>query len=112
MPVQSDFATQAVLARLGRGADQARSLAAIAEQLNAPRREVEQAVQSLRVSGFAVCSGSEGVWIGDSADIAATLHSLRGRMVSQYQTYLALRKTLRRMEVTQQLPLFKEGEAA
>lgn len=112
MPVHSDFATQAVLARLGRGADQARSLSAIAEQLNAPRREVEQAVQSLRVSGFAVCSGSTGVWLGDRADLDSTIASLQRRLAQQYVTLRALRATARRMAGTQQLPLFKEGEAA
>jgi biotin operon repressor len=95
--LESDFPAQAVLARLGRGKDAARPIGDLQEELGWTRRQVEQAVQSLRLQGFPVCSDGSGIWLGDIADLDATVRSLRGRMVTQYQTYLALRRTLRRM---------------
>lgn len=93
----SDFEAQAVLAQLGNGRDNAHPLGEIAEALNYPRRAVEAAVQALRADSFPVCSDGSGIWIGDREDVAATIRSLRGRLVSQYRTMLALRRTLRRM---------------
>jgi len=101
-----------VLVHLGRGRDHAESLGSLQERVGAPRRAIEAAVQSLRLRGLPVASGAEGVWLGDAADVEATLRSLRGRMRSQYQTMLALRKTLRQMRKSdvEQTTLF--GEAA
>lgn len=86
-----------LLVNLGRGRDRAEPLGSLQERLGAPRRALEAAVQDLRLRGQPVASGPDGVWLGDTEDVAATLRSLRGRMVAQYQTYLALRKTLRAM---------------
>lgn len=103
-----DTARQLVLAQLGWGRDNALPLSAIAERLGWSRRAVEQAVQALRIDGKAVASGSEGVWLGDAADMAATYAYLRGRIVSQSVTAWAVRSTLRRMRAAevQQLPMF------
>lgn len=86
-----------VFMALGRGRDNAHSLSAIAEDLGIPRRTVEKAVQELRLRGLPVASGTEGVWVGDAADLDATARYLRGRLIAQYQTFLAVRRTAGRM---------------
>ena len=101
-----DMAAQTVLGYVPRGRDAAVPLSSIAETLNWPRRSVEQAVQDLRSAGFPVCSGSGGIWWGDERDLEQTLRSLRGRLISQYATYKALQRTLRRMKERQQQTLF------
>lgn len=96
--MNNDMAAQAVLAQLGWGRDNARSLSDIAEHLGWPRRAVEAAVQALRLAGKAVASGSEGVWLADSAaDMDATFAQLRRRIVSQSATAWAVRSCARRM---------------
>lgn len=107
-----DLAAQAVLARLGHGSDAARSIGDIAEELRWTRRQVELAVQSLRMQGFPVASGRDGVWIGDAQDMEQTYRYLRGRIASQSVTAWAVRSTLRRMRAVEvkQTTLF--GEAA
>lgn len=87
-----------LLVRLGYGRDNAFPIGWYAEHLHLSRREVEQAVQQLRLDGIGVCSGPDGIWLShDPVDVADTLQHLRGRLVNQYRTYLALRRTLRRM---------------
>ena len=94
-----------VSALLQRGADHPLLLGDIAESLNTSRRIVEKAVESLRLDGWAICSDGSGVWIGDRADLDATLASLRRRLVNQYRTFLALRRTRRAMGDYQQTTL-------
>lgn len=110
----SDFPAQTVLARLGWGRDNARFLSDIAEDLGWPRRAVEAAVQALRMHGKAIASDGSGVWLtGDAAELEATFASMRRRIRSQMVTAWAVRSTARRMRgAGEQLPLFKEGEAA
>lgn len=98
-------AADLVYAHLPRGKDAALSIGALAEKMKRPRREVEQAVQALRVSGFAVASGSEGVWIGSAKDMRATAAMLIHRIGIQRKTLDAVEATARRLEGTQQLPL-------
>jgi hypothetical protein len=69
-------------------------------------RQLQEAVPALRAVGAPVCSGSAGVWLGDRADLDATLASLRRRLVSQYGTFLALRRTRRAMGDYQQTELW------
>lgn len=97
----SDFEAQTVLRVLGRGADHARSIGAIAEELGWTRRQVEQAIQQLRLDGQAVASGALGIWLGDASDLEATFRYLRGRIVSQSVTAWAVRQTMRRMRAAQ-----------
>lgn len=93
-----DMAAQAVLARLGWGADNALTIGDIAEGLNWPRRAVEQAIQQLRLDGKAVASGSAGVWLTtDAMEMWATYSGLRHRVRSQLITANAVRRTARRM---------------
>ena len=63
-------------------------------------------VESLRLDGWPICSDGSGVWLGDRADLDATLASLRRRLVTQYQTFLALRRTRRAMGDYQQTELW------
>jgi hypothetical protein len=86
---------------LGRGRDNAASLSDIAERLHLTRRQCEQAVQALRLDGIAVASGSDGVWIGDWQDMAATAAMLNGRLVSQVATIKAVEATTGRLRAAQ-----------
>ena len=101
-------ADELVYVWLNRGRDNAEPIGSIAERLKLTRRQVEQAVTDLRRKGMAVCSGNEGVWLGDYADLAETYSQLRGRMRSQAVTAAAVRRTLRRMRdrQVQQITLF------
>lgn len=93
-----DFATQAVLARIGWGRDHADSISAIAEALQTSRRSVELAVRALRLDGKPIASAGDGVWLTtDPAELIATFESLRGRVRSQMVTAWAVRQTARRM---------------
>lgn len=58
---RDDMAAQAVLSRLGRGRDAARSIGAIQDELGWTRRQVELAIQALRMDGQPVASGGEGI---------------------------------------------------
>lgn len=99
--------------RLGLGRDNAFPIGWFAEHLSLSRREVEAAIQQLRLDGKPVASGPDGVWLTDDpADLWATYSGLRGRIASQSATAWAVRKTLRRMKAADvhQETLF--GEAA
>jgi biotin operon repressor len=107
-----DLYSQAVLSRLGRGADAARSIASIQEQLGWTRRQVELALRALRMEGWPIGSGSRGVWIADAKELDATITSLHRRLVSQYLT-LRKQRELRaqmRARLIEQTTLF--GDAA
>jgi biotin operon repressor len=86
---------------LPRGRDNAVSMSEMAEKLSLGRRQVELAIQALRLDGIPVASGSDGVWIGDVNDMAATAHILRGRLISQYRTLRAVRGTTARLRAAQ-----------
>jgi hypothetical protein len=75
------------------------------EALGWPRRPVEAAIQSLRLSGFPVASDGSGIWLGDAADMRATIASLRGRALNQYRTIRAMQNTVRRMGNIEQTTL-------
>lgn len=97
-PHGGDWGDQHVLALIGRGRDTARTIGDLAETLNRPRRSVEQAIQRLRVDGWAISSGSEGIWLADLEDMHATIDSLQRRLAQQYLTLRALRETEKRMQ--------------
>jgi biotin operon repressor len=100
--VTADLAARDLIhVSLGRGRDNAASLSEIAERLHLTRRQVEASVQALRLDGVAVASGSDGVWLGDMNDMAATAHILRGRLISQYRTLRAVRATTARLRADQ-----------
>lgn len=75
------------------------TLASIALSLRLSRRDVEQAVQELRLAGEPLVSDSEGIrYTTDPKEVAACAEALRRRLVSQYLTSRALRRTARRLE--------------
>ena len=98
---------------LNRGRENAEPIGSLAERLRLTRRQVEQAVTDLRRAGQPVCSGNDGIWLGDHRDLSETYETLRHRMRSQAVTAAAVRRTLRRMRagVVEQTTLGL-GEAA
>ncbi|HEV8177635.1 MAG TPA: hypothetical protein VGP44_08110 [Gemmatimonadales bacterium] len=97
-PFGGDWGDQHVLSLIGRGRDTARTIGDLAETLNRPRRSVEQTIQRLRVDGWAISSGSEGIWLADLEDIHRTIDSLARRILQQRATLRALRDTEKRMQ--------------
>jgi hypothetical protein len=84
--VTDDMAAQALLSRLGRGADAARPIGSFQEELGWTRRQVELALRALRLDGWPIGSSGRGVWIADAVELDATIASLHRRLVSQYLT--------------------------
>lgn len=75
--------------------------------LRVPRREIEGAVEELRLRGEPVIGGSEGLRLTeDPAELAKYLDARRRRMASIYLGSRALRRTLRRMQERADLTLF------
>lgn len=82
------------------GRDHAITYGELAERLNIPRRSVEEAIRQMRLSGYPIITGSEGVWLSDDADeVFAAAQALSRRLVTQYRTVRAIRATARRMRV-------------
>ena len=75
------------------GRDHARTIGELAEALNVPRRTIEEAVQSARLDGVPIVSGSEGLWLAQTPQEAheAAL-ALRRRAIHQLVTARALRR--------------------
>lgn len=66
--------------------------------LKVPRREVEQAVQSLRLAGHPIVSSGDGIRLSDDPDeVEACARRLMGRLRSQRLTAVAMRRTARRL---------------
>lgn len=64
------------------------------------RRDVEAAVQELRLAGEPVITGSFGVRLSDDpAEVAAAAEGLRRRLVTQYLGVRALRQTAKAMHM-------------
>ena len=85
-----------------RGRDNARPISAFAEDFEVPRRVIESALQDLRRREYPVCSGSEGVWIAESAhDLDGTLGNLRSRLREQYATYAAVKRVQGRLRAVE-----------
>lgn len=104
------MAAQAVLARLGRGLDAARTKAALADELGWTERAVKRAVRDLRLAGWLVLSGNDGYYLEGNPE--AWLRRQRSQIIAMSITYRRVRSTWRRQQAAavQQLPLF--GEAA
>ena len=87
-----------IYSHLRRGRDGARTYGELAEALDCPRRVVEAAVQDLRLHGFAIATGSEGVWLEEtSAGMLAQYRALRGRALQQFRTAAAVKRTALRL---------------
>lgn len=76
----------------------------LADAVRCSVREVQEAIQSLRLAGWPICSSSDGVhpgvWLAtDAASVLANAKRLQRRAVHQLVTSRALRRTGRRMAV-------------
>jgi len=80
---------------LSHGKHNARTKAQLASATAYPAREIEEAIRQMRLAGLLIASGPEGYWMGDPAEIEATIASLRGRVITQYRTIRTLRAALR-----------------
>jgi biotin operon repressor len=75
--------------------------------LQVPRREVEAAIESLRLAGNPVIADAHGVRLtNDPEELSAYLEARRRRLVTIYAGNRSLRKTLRRMKARTDLTLF------
>jgi Mn-dependent DtxR family transcriptional regulator len=95
-----------VAGRLLHGRDRARTIGELAESMGVPRRTVEKAIEQLRADGRPIVTGSEGVWLTDSADeLRAAYRALRRRYITQAIGARVLLATARRYEKVRQLEL-------
>lgn len=94
-----DMAAQAVLSRLGRGLDAAKSKAALADELGWSERAVKRAVRDLRLDGWLVLSGNTGYYLEGNPE--AWLHRQRSQIFAMWRTYRAVRSTYRKQGYSQ-----------
>lgn len=101
-----DIAVQALLSRLGRGLDHARTKAELADELGWTERAVKQAVRDLRLAGWLVLAGNDGYWL--EGDPEAWLRRQRSQIIAMSATYRSVRATWRRQQAAavQQQTLF------
>jgi len=89
------------------GRDAARTIGDIAEDMGISRRAVEKAVESMRLAGVPVVTGSDGAWLSvDPQELADAAERLRSRALHILLGARALRATARRHAKVQQLGLF------
>ena len=70
----------------------------IAFALGIPIRKVQEGIVELRLAGHPIVTDGDGVSLAQNADeVRACAESLRRRLVAQYQTLRALRRTAKRM---------------
>jgi biotin operon repressor len=89
-----DMAAQSLLAALGRGLDQAKPKAQLADELGWDERAVKRAVRDLRLGGFLVLAGNEGYYLEGNPE--AWLKRQRSQIIAMLRTYKAVRDTQRR----------------
>jgi biotin operon repressor len=79
--------------------------------LRVTRRDIEAAVESLRLAGQPIIAGNDGLRLTeDPAELAAYVEARRRRLVSIYKGNRSLRQTVRRLQEQRDLTLF--GDAA
>jgi biotin operon repressor len=91
---------EAVLAALRPGRSNARTIEQVAIGLGVARRDIEQAIERLRLMGIPIgAAGRNGVFVAvTAAELLPTEKSLQGRATTIYNTHAAVLATLRRME--------------
>ena len=95
---------QHVLAALSHGRWQ--TIGDLAVVLRVPRRDVEAAVEGLRLGGAPVIAGGEGVKLTDSAtELEAYIQGRRYRTAAIHKGTMKLRDTARRMRHGSQMEL-------
>jgi biotin operon repressor len=83
------------------------TIADLARNLGRSRRDIEAAVEELRLAGEPIVGGSDGLRLtSDPDELAAYLEARRRRMASQYRGSRALRRTLRAMRERADLTLW------
>lgn len=96
-----------VAVNLRYGRDKARTIGEIAEDMGISRRTVEKAVEQMRLEGAPVISGSEGIWLTDSAEeLRDAYRRLRARYIHQAIGARALLRTAQRYEKHRQTELW------
>lgn len=104
---------------VGSGPEVSRSLLALLERprtldelrlsLHVSRREVEAAVEALRLSGEPIVGGNDGLHLTtDPDELAAYVEARRRRLATIYRGNRALRSTVRRLRERVDLTLFGE----
>jgi hypothetical protein len=77
--------------------------------LRVPRREIEGAVEELRLRGEPIVGGSEGLRLTeDPAELEKYVEARRRRLVTIYAGTRALRRTLRYMQMERDLTLWED----
>ncbi len=77
--------------------------------LRVPRREIEGAVEELRLRGEPIVGGPEGLRLTeDPAELGKYVEARRRRLVTIYAGTRALRRTLRRMQERADLTLWED----
>lgn len=83
------------------------TIADLARFVRCSRRDMEAAIETLRVEGFAIVADGKGLRLtSDPVELAAYLEARRRRLVTQYRGTRALRRALRRMQERTALTLF------
>lgn len=76
-------------------------------RIGCTRREVEEAVQSLRLAGHPIVGGNEGLrYTQDPTELAVYLESRRRRTAEVHRGTMKMRTTLRRMREATDLTLW------
>ena len=87
-----------VYTNLKRGRDAGRTLGDLAESMGVTRRQIEASVQQLKLDGFPVATGREGVWLEEtSVGMMAQYRALRSRALSQLRGAAAVKRTAFRL---------------
>ena len=78
----------------------------LAASLSVSRREVEEAIQQLRLEGNPIATGQHGVrLVNDADELAESNRSLHHRLRAQYQTLRAQRRAEARLRAREELVL-------
>ena len=78
------------------------TIADLALMIGVSRREIEEAVESLRLQGEPIIAGNDGLRLTEDPDeLAKYVEARRRRLVSVYKGTRALRSTLRHMKEAQ-----------
>lgn len=83
------------------------TISQIAEDMKVSRRQVEKAIEQLRLEGTPICSGTEGLWLSlDAQELYEQAERLRSRAIHVLLGARSLRATARRFERVQQTELW------
>lgn len=93
---RDDMAVQALLSRLGRGLDAAKTKAALADELGWTERAVKAVVRDARLDGWLILAGNDGYWL--EGNPSEWLARQRSQIIAMSLTYRAVRNTWRRQQ--------------